>query len=189
MIALLAPFILGLFAVVIYRIESHVDVDLSAFTRNVEFPEFNFVMFFMYNLMFFGFGEEIGWRGFALPHLQNKHNALVSSILLTLFWAFWHWPLFLYRPGYVDMEMSGIVGWVLSLFTGSILLTWLYNSSRGSILVCAVFHTTIDVVFTADISDKQVMNYLGMLITIWGVLTLIIFKSKNLSKKDKVEWK
>jgi membrane protease YdiL (CAAX protease family) len=146
-----------------------------------EFPQFNLLTYFIYNLLFFGFGEEVGWRGFALPRFQKKFNALTSSVLLTALWAIWHLPLFYYRPGYLTMDTAGIVGWTFSLLTGSVLLTWLFNSSGGSILICAVFHSTIDIAFTADIANKNIANYIGFLITVWGVLTIIIFKPKNLA--------
>jgi len=51
----------------------------------MEFPQFNLLTFFIYNIIFFGFGEEVGWRGFALPRLQNKFTALAANIILTLF--------------------------------------------------------------------------------------------------------
>ena len=83
------------------------------------------------------------------------------------------------------MGFAGIIGWVFSLLTGSILLTWLYNSSKGSILICAVFHSTIDIAFTADLAGLNVINYMGFLITVWGILTILIFKPKNLSPNDR----
>lgn len=141
---------------------------------------------FIYNLIFFGFGEETGWKGFALPRLQSKFNALVSSIIFTVPWAMWHWPLFLYRPGYTTMDAADITGWFFSLLTGSVLLTWLFNSTRGSILICAIFHATIDIAFVSDVVDKSIVNYLGLLITIWGIIIVIIFGYKNLSRKERV---
>jgi len=69
--------------------------------------------------------------------------------------------------------------------TGSILLTWLYNSSKGNILICAVFHSTIDIAFTADLAGVNVINYMGFLITIWGILTILIFRPKNLATNDR----
>jgi predicted phage tail protein len=81
------------------------------------------------------------------------------------------------------MDLFGIVGWLLSLATGSVLLTWFYNSSRGSILICAVFHTTIDIAFSADYGNKSIVGYLGMLITLWGVATILVFKPKSLSTR------
>ena len=180
-IALVSPFLLAIVATIINYFVDKTPINLSGLLTCKEFPNFNLFTFFVYNLIFFGFGEEVGWRGFALPRFQDKFNALASSIILTIFWAIWHWPLFFYRPGYTSMELAGMFGWVFSLLTGSILLTWLFNASKASILICAVFHSTIDIAFTADVADTNVMNYMGFLITVWGILTVMIFKPKNLS--------
>lgn len=185
LVALLSPFILVFLASLISHIVDKTPFNLAGLLRVKEFPQFNLLTFFIYNLIFFGFGEEVGWRGFALPRLQNKMNALFSSIVITLFWGLWHLPLFFYRAGYTSTDVAGALGWISSLLTGSILLTWLYNSSRASILICAVFHSTIDIAFTSDISNKNIINYMGFLITVWGILTIIIFKPKNLSKKPR----
>ena len=83
------------------------------------------------------------------------------------------------------MEFAGILGWTFSLLTGSVLLTWLYNSSKASILICAVFHSTIDIAFTADLANDDIVNYMGFLITVWGILTIIIFKPKNLATSER----
>lgn len=183
-IALLSPFVLAFIAVVMAYFLDKTPVDFSGLFTNKEFPQFNLLSFFIYNLIFFGFGEEVGWRGFALPRLQNKLNALASSVLLTVFWALWHLPLFFYRPGYTTMDFAEITGWVLSLLTGSILLTWLYNSSKASILIVAVFHSTVDIVFTGDIAINAI-NYMGFLITVWGILTILMFKPKNLAAGER----
>ncbi|MEO8771131.1 MAG: type II CAAX endopeptidase family protein [Ferruginibacter sp.] len=183
-IALLSPFILAIAASVINYFVNKAPINLAGLLTTKEVQNFNLVTFFIYNLVFFGFGEEVGWRGFALPRLQNKMNALTASIALTVFWALWHLPLFFYRPGYTTMDLAGISGWFFSLLTGSILLTWLYNSSKASILICAIFHSTIDIAFTADIASKKIVNYMGILITIWGILTIIVFKPKNLARNE-----
>lgn len=73
-----------------------------------------------------------------------------------------------------------MLGWIFSLFTGSILLTWLYKASKASILICAVFHSTIDIAFTAKIANNNVVNYMEFLITVWRISTIIHFKPKNL---------
>lgn len=186
-IALFSPFLLALLASIINNIVHTKPIILKGLLTTKEFPNFNLLPFFIYNLIFFGFGEEAGWRGFALPRLQNKMNALTASLALTVFWALWHIPLFFYRPGYVTMDVPGIFGWVFSLFTGSILLTWLYNSSGANIFICAIFHSTIDIAFTSDITDKDIVNYnyMGILITVWGILTIVVFKPKNLSRIER----
>jgi uncharacterized protein len=83
------------------------------------------------------------------------------------------------------MGWAGAFGWIFSLLTGSILLNWLYNSSKASILICAVFHSTVDIAFTADIANKNIINYMGFLITVWGIFIILIFKPKNLSINDR----
>jgi len=186
-IALLSPFLLAFIAAGINYFVDRNPINFTGAFSSREFPNFNLLTFFLYNLVFFGFGEEVGWRGFALPRFQAKFNALVSSLILTLFWALWHWPLFFYRPGYTSMDPAGIFGWFFSLLTGSILLSWLFNASRASILICAVFHSTVDIAFTADFANKNVVNYMGFLITIWGILTILIFKPRNLSSEERVK--
>jgi membrane protease YdiL (CAAX protease family) len=186
-IALLSPFVLLLLAQVINYIAAGTSVTFRGVGQTNEFPSYNLFEYFIYNLVFFGFGEETGWKGFALPALQRRFNALVSSLIFSVFWAIWHWPLFLYRPGYTSMDAAGIAGWLFSLITGSILLTWLFNSSRGSILVCAVFHAAIDIVFVSDHPDRSVINYLGMMVMIWGVITIAVGGYKNLSKKERIK--
>jgi len=178
-IALFGPFVLYFLACTIAYFVNYTPFKIQEIFISKEFPQFSFIVFFFYNLLFFGFGEEMGWRGYALPHLQAKMQPIYATLLLTAFWALWHLPLFLYRPGYATMDVAGVIGWVFSLLTGSILLTWLFNGSKGSILICATFHSTIDVTFTADSTNKNIVNYMGFLITIWGVATIFIIKNKQ----------
>jgi membrane protease YdiL (CAAX protease family) len=86
------------------------------------------------------FGEETGWRGFALPLLQGRYGALAAALILTPIWAVWHLPYFFTVATYRDFPPLGYVGFVFGLACGSIVLTWLYNGTGGSILACAVWH-------------------------------------------------
>jgi CAAX amino terminal protease family. len=170
LVALCAPFLLALLAIFIDGLLTGHYESPAVLLRSGEFPEWSFLTFALYNIIFFGFGEEVGWRGLALPELQKRFRPLMASVILTVFWAVWHWPLFLYRPGYVAMGLPGIAGWVFSLLTGSMILTWLFNNSRQSILVCAIFHATIDIAFLAGHTNNNISGYMGFLITVWGVI-------------------
>jgi uncharacterized protein len=86
------------------------------------------------------FGEETGWRGFALPLLQRRHSALAAALLVTPIWVVWHLPYFFTVATYRDFPPAGYVGFVFGIACGSIVLTWLYNGTGGSILACAVWH-------------------------------------------------
>ncbi|MEA2248069.1 MAG: protease family protein [Solirubrobacteraceae bacterium] len=86
------------------------------------------------------FGEETGWRGFALPLLQRRHGALAAALLVTAIWAVWRLPYFFTVATYRNFAPAGYVGFVFGIACGSIVLTWLYNGTGGSILACAVWH-------------------------------------------------
>lgn len=78
-------------------------------------------------------GEETGWRGFMLPELRKRFSPLNASLILGVIWGFWHFPLFLIQlyPG----EPDSIIEY---LFTGpliALLFTWLYNRTRGNLLL------------------------------------------------------
>ena len=89
--------------------------------------------------------EDLGWRGFMLPVLQETRSALVSSLLVGVAWAGWHLPLFLNASTTQGAwSSSQQLLWVVSILTGSILWTWMYNSTGGSVLAVAVFHAGIN---------------------------------------------
>ena len=82
--------------------------------------------------------EELGWRGFALPRLQAKYNALVSSLILGVVWCCWHIPLF-FITGATQMSIPFPIYLILVL-TISLYLTWLYNNTHGSLIVTILGH-------------------------------------------------
>lgn len=77
-----------------------------------------------------GWYEEAGWRGFALPRLEGKYNALLSSLILGVIWTFWRLPLF-YLTGATQMSipMPIYLGLVVTV---SVYLTWLYNNTGAA---------------------------------------------------------
>ncbi len=105
--------------------------------HSAEFPHWNALAIGLYNVLVFGYGEEVGWRGFALPELQQRYGTQRAVLLVAAGWAVWHLPLFWYRPGYLHLDAGGVAGWLLSLVMGSALLTWLFNGTHGSLLLCA----------------------------------------------------
>ena len=181
-IAMFAPFVLLAISIVIASLLQDTPILFTGFGKSREFQQFSALGFLSYNIVSFGFGEEVGWRGFALPRLQTRYPALVATLVLSVGWAVWHIPLFLYRPGYTGMGVAGIAGWLFSLVTGAVLLTWMYNSSRGSLLVVAIFHATVDVAFTSTVASPMVVNVLGAFITVWGVAVVLVAGPRFLSR-------
>jgi uncharacterized protein len=87
-----------------------------------------------------GLGEELAWRGFALPRLLTGHNALAASLILGVLWAAWHLPL-VWTEG-APLYQQPV--WLLLLDTAakSVLFTWVFLHTRGSVLLAALLHAT-----------------------------------------------
>lgn len=85
-------------------------------------------------------GEELGWRGYALPKLLQRHGALIASMILGLVWAFWHLPKFLVVGG----THEGFGWFLLDVLAKAVLFTWLYQHTRGSLLLAILFHASIN---------------------------------------------
>jgi uncharacterized protein len=186
-VALLLPFAFAGLAGLLALLTSGTFPDFSRMGQSDEFPEMNRLAFLLYNLFFFGYGEEVGWRGFALPRLQQKYPAWSATLLLSAGWALWHLPLFVYRPGYASMDIAGALGWFFSIVAGAILFTWLFNGSRGSLLACALFHGLTDVVFLCDYKTSSMMQYIGMLVTFWGIAVCLIWGVRRLAPGEQVQ--
>jgi membrane protease YdiL (CAAX protease family) len=94
----------------------------------------------LYQLFFFNAtGEEVGWRGFALPRLQSRTSPLIAALIIALFWAPWHF--FLWRA--VGQPVTAWQFWgqqYVVHILASFLIVWIYNRARGSILVAGVTH-------------------------------------------------
>ncbi len=101
------------------------------------------VLMFFYVMVGGGGLEEPGWRGLALPLLQERYGALPSSLFLAAIWAFWHWPLFWW--GYSEGGPFGIFPFVVGAVPISILLTAAYNRSGGSLPVVILLHTSFNI--------------------------------------------
>lgn len=94
-------------------------------------------------LQFFqrGIGEETGWRAFALPRLQSRWNPFTASLVLGVLWAGWH-----FHPANFPMLISEMGVYVfLNIVAATVIFTWVFNNTGGSLLAAALFHTTLNV--------------------------------------------
>jgi membrane protease YdiL (CAAX protease family) len=93
----------------------------------------------VYFVVVAGLGEEVGWRGYALPALQARYGALLSSTILGGLWALWHLPLF-FNPSVGSYSILPLPLFVAFAIPFAVLLTWVFNSTRGSVLIAAIIH-------------------------------------------------
>jgi membrane protease YdiL (CAAX protease family) len=96
----------------------------------------------VYMLIFVALGEEVGWRGYALPALQARHGALTSSVILGSVWALWHLPQF-FNPATLYSNLP-LVLFLAYLLPFSVLVTWVFNSTGGSVLMAMLIHAIMN---------------------------------------------
>ena len=87
-------------------------------------------------------GEEIGWRGYALPRLAGRFGFARASILLGLIWSCWHLPIFFLRGA--DKYGQSFPVWTLQVVALSVAITWLYAHTNGSLLLTMLMHSAVN---------------------------------------------
>lgn len=132
-LALLLPVGAVLVAGVVHVLVFGGDVAVDALPPLVAYPLYLGVVLF-----FFGGQEEVGWRGFLLPLLQERYSALGAALLVGVVWAVWHLPLF-FVPGTIQGELP-LWLYVPEVVALSIVLTWITNSASGSVLPAMLLH-------------------------------------------------
>jgi len=85
--------------------------------------------------------EEIGWRGFALPILQRRMSPLWAGLVLGIIWGIWHLPAFLLSG--TPQSAWSFTDFFIGTVALSLIATALFNASRGSILLPALFHLQV----------------------------------------------
>lgn len=126
-------------------------------------------------------GEEPGWRGYALPRMQTNQSSLRASLLLGFLWSMWHLPIWLTKGH--PMQETFWVWSALGLVATTVLFTWVYNHTKGSLLLALLFHTSIAItgLFLAPAESHPLVD---VAIT-WGMALLVIalFGPKRLSRE------
>ena len=145
-------------------------------------PIWTIIPLFIQAFVSSGMGEEFGWRGYVLPRFQAKWNALVSSIILGLILPFWHIQAF-FIPG-LPLYQSNF--WKLAplLILGSVIYTWIFNNTKGSVLAAALIHASLNTSVVVLPTYSSLWYYYGIML-LAVILIVIIFGPKNLVKQKR----
>lgn len=131
------------------------------------------------NLLYTGpLGEELGWRGYALPRLLKQTSPLVASLILGFFWGVWHLPSF-FISSTVQSGLSLPMFLVFSLGT-STLMTWIFQHTGGSVLAAVLFHYTINISFS--IIGAPMLAF-GAVLMVLAVLVVLLDKKSGWFRK------
>jgi membrane protease YdiL (CAAX protease family) len=141
LVALFFPIIPAAAGLFLHRFLSGTPIDWSGLG-----PWYTVPLMILFLAVFAGLGEEFGWRGFALPRLNARHNALVACLIVGFFHWLWHTPMF-FIEGVGQHTMAQehgfapmFLGYGVLVIAASVQLAWIFNNTGGSVLMAAVFH-------------------------------------------------
>lgn len=118
-------------------------------------------------------GEEIAWRGFALPRLQRRCNGLVASLTLDALWAALHFVIWTIGDPNPLPAILLATGWVMSL---SVIITWLFNQTHGSVLLATILHAVTDTMFivVSPLAETHIYHTAWTLVAALTVLVAVV---------------
>lgn len=172
--------IANILAMYINYFANGVKPDFATFINYVSNP-LNLIFTILYMLIFGPFIEELGWRGFALDHLEKKYKWLVSSLIISIFWAFWHFPLFIIGGTYQYDLIQGSYRYFIDFMAGflpaSVIMGYLYYKNGRSILAPILFHFMIN--FSGELFNitNDIKPYRTLIMYIATIVILIYEKN------------
>jgi len=136
--------------------------------------------------------EELGWRGYALPRLQRKMSALNASLILGLLWGLWHLPAFWVPGAALGLEVTPsffeIAKYVFNVTGVTIIFTWIYNNTRGSLIIDFLFHAAYNALPSLLFVSVDIFPELfTWVIWAFAILLIVIYGAENLAKEKVIK--
>jgi membrane protease YdiL (CAAX protease family) len=137
-------------------------------------------------VVFLFVGEELGWRGYALPKLLATRSALAASLILGVLWGAWHLPTF-FVPGAPQNGLP-FSAFVLLTTAYSVLFTWIYLYTRGSVLIATLLHGAINLFQGYFLGGIDPGREYWLLAAVYGVaaIVLVVAAGPSLSRKPQM---
>ena len=123
--------------------------------------------------------EELGWRGFALPRLQERHSPLAASLVVGLIWGVWHLPLAWASTGFQasDRPVVYMLRFVATILPISCLATWVFNGTGGSVILASLYHFSVDLSETILVLPDRIGTWVLWISTaLSSVVVLLIWR-------------
>ena len=132
-------------------------------------------------------GEELGWRGYALPRMAERMGLRAASILLGVIWALWHLPLFFVYGA--DTYHQPFFLYTLQVTAISVAMAWLYARTGGSLLLTMLLHAAVnntkDIVPSATAPGPGIFSFYASLVFWITVALLWLFAACFLAQMPK----
>ena len=148
-------------------------LDLSVISN----PPYALIAFFVILFTSVPLQEEFGWRGYALPRLQSRFNALNSSVILGFFWWLWHLPAVFIPGRFMTDNLVVFLALLVVITLTSILFTWIYNNTNGSVLAALLTHTAMNWSIWITIPEmKMDLPTVGSMVFFLAVAVFVVVK-------------
>ncbi len=144
------------------------------------------IVMLLMTLMLGPLSEEFGWRGFALDPLQARWSALISALIIGVFWWAWHFPMF-FINGTLQNEwgVGTVAFWSFAVITVSlsVLFTWIFNNTSRSILTAILLHFMYNSTQTmlSPLADRAQIFATGLLVLV-AIAVVIFWGPKTLTR-------
>jgi membrane protease YdiL (CAAX protease family) len=129
-------------------------------------------------------GEEIGWRGVALPALLRKFRPIQASLILGLLWATWHLPFWVLLDTWSEFGPLYFVLNYLFIVPMTLYMTWFFIHSRSSVLLPVASHLTFNILNVAVVSVTASTGAFALFIALVWLLVAGISPSLKQSKLE-----
>jgi membrane protease YdiL (CAAX protease family) len=116
-------------------------------------------------------GEELGWRGFALPRMIEDRKWVLAGILLGIVWGLWHLPAFLI--GGLPQSDASLPVFMVSDVAGSVLMAWIFVGTRGSVLAAVIVHFMLNICL--DMTHEPLSYYTAGVLVAAALLVGLFF--------------
>jgi membrane protease YdiL (CAAX protease family) len=151
-------------------------------------PVYLFIVGVLMATVLTGGQEEPGWRGFALPRLQERTSALGASLILGVLHAGWHLPLFAVPvSSQANLPLGLYLLWVVGL---TVVFTWIYNNTGGSVLLTMIFHaaantTTAWYLIGGAVGAQSPLAQTSFVVAIWivALTVILVYGAANLVRE------
>ncbi|MDQ5853289.1 MAG: CPBP family intramembrane metalloprotease [Chloroflexota bacterium] len=131
-------------------------------------------------------GEEIGWRGFALPRLQERHSALNASLILGAIWAAFHIPIMFTLGGVGGSQtFATLLPFLAGTLAMSVVVTSIFNATSGSLIAVILLHGAMNSwpeVFAPAESSSGITWTGSALMVLLAVVAVLVFGPTYLAR-------
>ncbi|WP_276388340.1 CPBP family intramembrane glutamic endopeptidase [Eudoraea chungangensis] len=180
---------IGVLSILIYRLIGGYFPDFGLILEGMGLPQGQYLtalllspLFFILNTLLGGpIAEELGWRGYAQTHLQKILSPNLSGLSIGLIWAIWHLPLILFLPKAVGN--IPVLAYIPLMTTMGVLFSWMYNRTRGSVLLAILMHGGMN--FTLGFLGADIFKDQNLLLLF---IALIILLALVLATKNKANY-